>query len=81
MREQKFMTIGIVGYIGGRSLEKITNQIFGAIPPGSRAKSGYRVQLRVGRMQVVHMFEFPLRVIHVGFANSARGPLILREPT
>ena len=38
MREQKFMTIGIVGYIGGRSLEKITNQIFGAIPPGSRAK-------------------------------------------
>jgi hypothetical protein len=26
------------GYIGGRSLEKIINQIFGTIPPTSRTK-------------------------------------------
>ena len=33
-----FLAVGMGGYIGGRSLEKITNQIFGAVPPKGRSK-------------------------------------------
>lgn len=32
------LAVGMGGYIGGRSLEKITTQIFGAIPPKGRMK-------------------------------------------
>lgn len=33
-----FLAVGMGGYIGGRSLEKITSQIFGAVPPKTRSK-------------------------------------------
>jgi phage terminase large subunit-like protein len=32
------LAVGMGGYIGGRSLEKITSQVFGAMPPKTRSK-------------------------------------------